>query len=113
MSITTDQVAKVDKSITLPLAPDAKKQERDLKNEVIVNVDWDPSGSRAQVRFGAKVCEPLSQLAEILTPIREANPKLKLIIRGDAETPAIEIQKVIEQLASAGIDDISLSGTNH
>jgi hypothetical protein len=37
---------------------------------------------------------------------------VKLIIRGDALTPAVEVQKVIEQLASAGIDDISLSGTN-
>lgn len=112
MSITTDQVAKIDKSITLPLAPEAKKRDHDLKNEVIVNVDWDSEKNHAQVRFGAQICDPLSQLSEILIPIREANPKLKLIIRGDAETPSIEIQKVIEQLAAAGIDDISLSGTN-
>lgn len=113
MSITTDQVAKIDKSIVLPMAPEAKKRDHDLKNEVIVNVDWDPATSKAQVRFGAQVCDPLSQLSDIVTPIRAANPKLKLIIRGDAETPAIEVQKVIEQLAGAGIDDISLSGTNH
>lgn len=113
MSITTDQVAKVDKSIALPTAPDAKKRAHDLKNEAVVNVDWDPAENRAQVRYGTQVCDPPSQLTEILTPIRAANAKLKLIIRGDADTPAIEIQKVIELLASAGIDDISLSGTNH
>ncbi len=112
MSITTDQVAKIDKSIVLPMAPEAKKRDHDLKNEVIVNVDWDTALSRAQVRFGAQICDPLSQLSEIVAPIREKNPKLKLIIRGDAETPAIEVQKVIEVLAGAGIDDISLSGTN-
>lgn len=112
MSITTDQVAKIDKSISLPLAPEAKKRDHDLKNEVIVNVDWDPAQNRAQVRYGAKICDPLEQLTEIVTPIKENTPKLKLIIRGDAETPAIEIQKVIEALAAAGIDDISLSGTN-
>ncbi len=112
MSITTDQVAKIDKSITLPLAPEAKKRDHDLKNEAIVNVDWDAGLNRAQVRFGSQICDPLTQLAEIVTPIKVANPKLKLIIRGDSETPAIEIQKVIEQLAGAGIDDISLSGTN-
>ena len=112
MSITTDQVAKIDKSIKLPLAPEAKKRDHDLKNEVIVNVDWDPATSRAQVRYGAKICDPIEQLAEIVRPIKENNPKLKLIVRGDGETPAIEMQKVIEQLAGAGIDDISLSGTN-
>lgn len=112
MSITTDQVAKIDKSIVLPLAPEAKKRDHDLKNEVIVNVDWDVAQNRAQVRYGAKVCDPIEQLGDLVRPIKEANPKLKLIIRGDGDTPAIEIQKVIEQLATAGIDDISLSGTN-
>jgi biopolymer transport protein ExbD len=112
MSITTDQVAKIDKSISLPLAPEAKKRDHDLKNEVIVNVDWDTTTNQAQVRFGPKVCETLAQLTEYVSPIKVNNPKLKLIIRGDAETPAVEIQKVIEALASAGIDDISLSGTN-
>jgi biopolymer transport protein ExbD len=112
MSITTDQVSKVDKSISLPLAPEAKKREPDLQNEAVVNVDWDEAKNTAQVRFGSKICDPLEQLEEIVTPIRAANPKLKLIIRGDGNAPAIEIQKVIEQLAAAGIDDISLSGTN-
>jgi biopolymer transport protein ExbD len=112
MSITTDQVMKVDKSIKLPLAPEAKARKHDIKNEAIVNVDWDASLARAQVRYGAQVCDPVEQLAELVRPAKEANPKLKLIIRGDADAPAIEIQKVIEQLASAGIDDISLSGTN-
>ena len=112
MSITTDQVAKIDKSITLPLAPEAKKRDHDLKNEAIVNVDWNAAQNKSQVRFGSKICDPIEQLTEIVTPIRAANAKLKLIIRGDADTPSIEIQKVIEALAGAGIDDISLSGTN-
>lgn len=112
MSITTDQVMKIDKSIKLPLAPEAKARKHDIKNEAVVNVDWDTSLAKAQVRYGSQVCDPLEQLAELVRPAKEANPKLKLIIRGDADTPALEIQKVIEQLASGGIDDISLSGTN-
>jgi len=112
MSITTDQVQKIDKSIVLPLAPEAKKRETDLKNEVVINVDWDVTKAVASVRFGAIVCDPLEKLAEYVTPAKELNPKLKVIIRGDGDAPCIEIQKVIEQLALSGIDDISLSGTN-
>ena len=112
MSITTDQVSKIDKSIVLPLAPEAKKRETDLKNEVIINVDWDITKAVSSVRFGAIVCDPLEKLAEYVTPAKERNPKLKVIIRGDGDTPCVEIQKVIEQLALSGVDDISLSGTN-
>jgi len=112
MSITTDQILKIDKSIALPVATEAKKRENDIKNQVIVNVDWDTALGKAQVRYGAIVCDPIEQLADHVRPAKEANKNLKLIIRGDALTPSVEIQKVIEQLASAGIDDISLSGTN-
>jgi len=112
MSITTEQVSQIDRSIILPLAPEAKKREHDLKNEVIVNVDWDAGLNTAQVRYGAIIVDPLEKLGEFVAPVAERNPKLKLIIRGDGDTPALEIQKVIEVLAGAGIDDISLSGTN-
>lgn len=112
MSITTDQIMQVDASIKLPLAPEAKPRKSDMQNEAIVNIDWDAAAGHAQVRYGAIVCDPIEQLGDYVKPAKEANPKLKLIIRGDGDTPAIEIQKVIEVLAGADIDDISLSGTN-
>ncbi|RYD61435.1 MAG: biopolymer transporter ExbD [Verrucomicrobiaceae bacterium] len=112
MSITTDQVMKIDKSISLPVAPEAKKRENDMKNQAVVNIDWDTSLGRARVTYGDIVCDPLEQLVDYVKPAKENNPKLKMIIRGDAATPAVEVQKVIEQLAASGIDDISLSGMN-
>ncbi len=112
MSITTSQVAQVDKAISPPVAPDAKDPERDLKNEAIVNVDWDAPNNRSRLSLGTTLCDPANQLTEFLTPMRERNPKMKLVIRADANTPAIEIQKVIEYTAAAGIDDISLAGVN-
>jgi biopolymer transport protein ExbD len=112
MSITTDQIMKVDRSISLPLAPDAKKRDNDLQNQTIVNVDWEPGASVAGVRFNTQPCEPLEQLAEYVKPLKEANPKLKIIIRADSTTPSVQVQHVIEQLANAGVDDISLSGRN-
>lgn len=112
MSITTDQVLKIDQSISLPVAPDAKRREGDIQNQAVVNIDWDPAGNRSRVTFGDQLCDPLETLADFVRPMSESNPELRMIIRGDAETPALEIQKVIEQLASAGVDDISLSGAS-
>ncbi|MDB6076599.1 MAG: biopolymer transporter ExbD [Akkermansiaceae bacterium] len=112
MSITTDQMLKVDKSISLPIAPDAKKRENDLKNQVVVNIQWQADKGVSVVKFGDKICEPLEQLSELVTPLKKNNPQLKMIIRGDSATPALEIQKVIDQVAMGGVDDISISGVN-
>ena len=112
MSITTDQILKVDKSITLPLAPDAKQRKVDLQNQAVVNIDWLAAENLAVVKFGQQLCDPMEQVAEFITPMKTANPKLQIIVRSDGDTPAIEVQKVIEQIAAGGVDDISLSGIN-
>lgn len=112
MSITTDQILKVDKSISLPLAPNAKVRKVDLQNQAVVNIDWNASQNKAIVRYGQQLCDPIEKLAEFVKPLKEANPKLQMIIRSDGDTPAIEVQKVIEQVAIGGVDDISLSGVN-
>jgi len=112
MSITTDQVMKVDKSITLPVAPDAKKRETDLKNQVVVNIGWQEASGRATIKFGEKIIDPVETLAELIKAIHDKNDKVKVIIRGDSNTPAVEVQKVIDQIAAGGVDDISISGVN-
>ena len=48
MSITSAQVLKVDKSITLPLAPDAVKKDT-TRSEAIVNVRWDEAGQKGNL----------------------------------------------------------------
>lgn len=112
MSITTDQILKVDKSISLPLAPDAKARKVDLQNQVVVNIDWNANENKAVVKFGQQLCEPLETLSELVKPLKEKNPKLQMIVRSDGDAPAVEVQKVIEQVALGGVDDISLSGVN-
>lgn len=112
MSITTDQILKVDKSIKLPLAKNARERKVDLQNQVVVNVDWNAAENKSHIKYENQDLDSLEKLQEVLEPRVKANPKLQLIIRGDDDTPALEVQKVIEQLAAAGIDNISLSGVN-
>ena len=57
MSITTDQILKVDKSIKLPLAPDAKERKVDLQNQIVVNIDWNAGENKSTVSFDKKIAD--------------------------------------------------------
>lgn len=115
MSITTAQVAKVDKEIKLPTAPDAKKKNPDeAMNEALINVRWDVSKRESLITFqDKKYLKPdLDQLSEILRTRKENNPKYRVVIRGDRRLPAVEIQRVMALIGQTGIDDISFSALN-
>src|SRR5271170_2370217 len=47
MMITSAQVLKVDKTITLPIAPDALKRDNQ-RSEVIINVRWHADVKKAE-----------------------------------------------------------------
>lgn len=113
MSITTAEILKVDASITLPVSPNAKPHDAKMtKLEVAVNVRWN-----AETRKAAIVVEDkeYTQPAELVPYLRErlkANPKLRAVVRGDKELPAIEIQRVMNLIGESGIADISFSAAS-
>ena len=47
-----------------------------------------------------------------LTERKTNNPTYRVVIRGDRDTPAVEVQKVMALIAQSGIDDISFSALN-
>lgn len=113
MSITTAQVAKIDKEIQLPVAAAAKKKEdKNLMNEALLNIRWTAARQEASIMFQDKKYEDPEELADLLRRNKEHNDKYRVIIRGDKALPAVEIQKVMTLIAQAGIDDISFSALN-
>lgn len=112
MSITTSQVAKIDKEINLPIAGDAKKKEKNLANEAIINVRWSIAKQESLVMFQDRPYPQTEPLVEILSGSKQQNPAFRVVIRGDKALPAIEVQKVMAIIAQAGIDDISFSALN-
>ncbi len=113
MSITTSQVAKIDKEIQLPVASDAKKKEgKNLANEAIVNVRWSTAKQEALIMFQDKAYPQTEPLVDILSGNKAKNASYRVIIRGDKNLPAIEMQKVMAVIAQSGIDDISFSALN-
>ncbi|MBK8093132.1 MAG: biopolymer transporter ExbD [Verrucomicrobiaceae bacterium] len=112
MSITSSQVAKIDKEITPPIAGAAKKKEKDMTNEAIVNVRWDNKRQQSVIMYQDKPFAELDSLSDILRGYKEKVPTYRVIIRGDKALPAVEIQRVMAMVAQAGIDDISFSALN-
>lgn len=113
MSITSAQVLQIDKDIKLPVAPDAQKKEgKNAINEGAVNVGY--KANKASIKFGNTAWEDnLEGLVDKLKTLKENNPLYRIIIRGDRAVPAVEIQKVMNIIGQAGIDDISFSALNN
>ena len=120
MSITTTQVLKVDKSIQLPLAPDALKKDS-TRAEAIVNIRWDAAMKRATYVMDDKVYPELPDLTKALAAAkklgeakvtRSANTTFRVVIRGDRDASAMSVSRAMNSAAEAGVSDISFSAAN-
>ena len=65
MTLTSAQVLKVDKSIKLPVAPDAQKQDTQ-RAQVILNVRWNPETKKASFVYDDKVFEQSGDLVPLI-----------------------------------------------
>jgi biopolymer transport protein ExbD len=118
MTITSAQVLKVDKTITLPIAKDAQKKDNS-RAEAVVNVRW--QDKKARFVFDERV---YPQAAAMIEPLKvakitgekkvtgTANPTFRAVIRGDRDVPAIYVSQAMNACAEAGITDISFSAVN-
>ncbi len=121
MSITSAQVLKVDKSVTLPIAADAIKKDNS-RAEAIVNVVWDEALKKATYKMDDRVYPELPDLSKALVEAKKVgeakvtkgpNPTFRCVIRGDRSSTAMSISKAMNAAAEAGISDISFSTVNH
>jgi len=120
MMITSAQVLKIDKSITLPIALDAQKKDN-MRNETVVNVRWLKDIRKAEFVFDDRVYPkasdlvPLLKIAKATGQMKESkggNPNFRAVIRGDKDAPALSISQAMNACGEAGISDISFSAVN-
>ena len=120
MTLTSAQVLKVDKSIKLPVAPDAQKQDSQ-RAQVILNVRWNPETKKAAFVYDEKVFAQTSELVPLIKSAKEAgdhkilegkNPTFRCVIRGDSDVPAVYVSQAMNAAAEAGISDISFSAAS-
>ena len=108
MSSITKQVARVDKSITLPVAANAAKRESS-RDESIINVRWDAAARRATFIFEDVAYDRLETVVPVIAERKRHSPGYRLVIRGDRLVPAEKISLAMAAAASAGIADITFA----
>jgi len=120
MMITSAQVLRVDKTITLPIAPDALKKDA-KRNEVIINVRWHADTQKAEFVIDDKHFANAEDLAGPLKAAKalgetrvthSANPAFRAVIRGDQDVPALYVSQVMNACGDVGITEISFSALN-
>ena len=111
MTITSAQVLKVDKSIVLPVAPNALKKD-DSRAEAIINVRWNEAKQTAEYTFDDQPYPHPEDLVPILKQRGANNAKYRAVIRGDRNATADAVARVMNVCGSAGISDISFSTVN-
>jgi len=113
MTITSAEVLKVDKKLTLPVSPNAKKRDPEYsKHEMAVNLRWNEGERKAALVVDEKIYDDQQELVPYLEERKKADEKLRIVIRGDRGLPAIEVQRLMNVLAEAGLSDISFAASN-
>jgi biopolymer transport protein ExbD len=111
--ITSAEVLKVDKELTLPISPNAKKREAEMaKHEMAVNLRFDAATNKGVLVVDDQIYNNWSDLVPALKDSRTRDPKLRIVVRGDANVPAGEIQRVMNLIGEAGIADIAFASSN-
>lgn len=112
MSTITKQVARVDQSITLPVAPDASKRD-DARDESIVNVRWNAADKLATYVVDEHPYDRIETVVPLLAARQQASAsgKHRVVIRGDRLVPAENINLVMAAAAEANIADVAFAAS--
>ncbi|MES2658723.1 MAG: biopolymer transporter ExbD [Verrucomicrobiota bacterium] len=111
--ITSAEVLKVDKNIRLPISPNAKQREPEMaKHEMAVNVRFDPDTNKGVLVMDDQVINNWQDVVPILKSSLERDKLLRIVVRGDANVPAGEIQRIMNLIGEAGIADIAFASSN-
>src|SRR3954463_1394110 len=98
MSITTAEVLQIDADIKLPVADAAKKKPKTQSQEGALNVKW--KNGKGTFNFMGKDYDNPTAVAEALQKARNNIQNYQIIVRGDRNLPAVEIQRTMNALAT-------------
>jgi len=111
--ITSAEVLKVDKELKLPVSPNAKAKEPEMaRHETAVNIRLDKTTNKGILIMDDRTYADWQEIVPALKAQVEKDPKLRVVVRGDAALPAIEVQRIMNLVGEAGISDIAFASSN-
>lgn len=123
MSITSAQVLKIDKDISLPLAVHGEKRD-DKAAAGLINIGWNAITNQPRYKLDdilileteseSPVLEGSNEpLIEVLKKRKGNNDKFRMLIRADKQVQAKFLNSALKWGAEADIDNIAFSGVNN
>jgi biopolymer transport protein ExbD len=110
MSITSTELLKKEKNITLPDANHAKKQKPDEKRgQIIINVSWDTTNNTAGFSIDGKAYPDAVSLQSYLQPRAASDPRTYALIRADKDVQYSNISDVMAACAASGLSKVSFA----
>jgi biopolymer transport protein ExbD len=111
--ITSAEVLKVDKNLRLPISPNAKQREPEMaRHEMAVNVRLDTATNKGVLVLDDQIYANWQDAVPLLKASLLRDSKLRVVVRGDANVPAGEIQRVMNLIGESGIGDIAFAASN-
>jgi biopolymer transport protein ExbD len=118
MAITSTEVLKKNKNLTLADAKNAKPPSaQEHKHEIIVNVAWDGTSNTAQFSMDGQNYAMATDMQGVLQADHQRDPASHVVIRADKDVQYSNISDLMLSCANAGISTVSfavlIGGGNH
>ena len=111
MAITSTEVLKKDKNLQLADAKHAKPndQNKQQKNEIVVNVSWDGINSVAHFSMDGIDYPTADAMQGALAAAHQANQAAYVVIRADRDVEYSNVSDLMSTCGSAGISTVTFA----
>ena len=120
MSISTTEVLKANKDVTLPVAKEAKDAKKTNEGQVIINVTFNQMSSATGIDVDSKLYQSPSELVGLLKSKVAQFPLIRVLIRADKEVKYEYLRQLLEAIGASGVSNVTFSvvdketpGTKH
>jgi biopolymer transport protein ExbD len=108
MSITSTELLKKEKNITLPDANHAKQDKNKNKGQIIINISWDRNTNNPGFTIDGKAYPNAVSLQSYLQP-RASDPRTYALIRADKDVTYSNVSDVMAACAASGLSKVSFA----
>jgi len=109
MSISSTEILRVSKSISLAVAKDAKPPEQNPQGQIVVNVAWVPLHGKGSIQIDSVDYATPGDLIPKLNAEVQRNPLTNVLVRVDRNAPWGFEREVLKAIGDAGISSITFS----